>query len=90
VTDKGSDIALGYFSNLEFTADLELSFPFVREMYHYVRFAVDQMKNNEQHGVDETKNKPGHLTSIPYNQMTDPIGFDSAPALPSNVRISYA
>lgn len=46
LTVLSSDVALGYFSSLEFTTDLELSLPFVREMCHYARTVHDHRKNS--------------------------------------------
>ena len=84
---EGSDIALGYFSNVEFATDLELSLPFVRELCHYARLAVDQMQKNKQQGVDEMRNEIENPTSVSGNQMTDPIDFNSVAAFPLNVGI---
>ncbi|KAJ9610300.1 hypothetical protein H2200_005077 [Cladophialophora chaetospira] len=84
MTNEGSDIALGYFSNLEFATDFELSFrPFAREMCHYARLAVDQSEKTRQRGIDDMRTKTGDQIASTNNQMTESLDFTSA-ALPSN------
>ena len=85
-TNKCSDIALGYFFNIEFATDLELSLPFVREMCHYARLAVDQKKEIGQQGIDGMKNGPEARTTLSENAAADRIYF-SAPSLNQTVRI---
>jgi hypothetical protein len=57
-------------------------------MCHYARLAEDQKKKSKQQGIEEMKNKTEDPTFPSDNQMTDPIDFDSAAALPPNVGTS--
>lgn len=81
-TDKDLDIALGYFSNIEFATDLELSLSFAREMCHYIRFAIDRGNKYPQEGTSELKSKPD-LASSSLNQMPNQVDFDSACLVPT-------
>lgn len=80
------DIAFGYFSNLEFATDLELSLPFVRELCHYARLVGARGKDNNsnnstsvQQNKDQQQPQHGRL-----RQFEDDNNNNSGNAVGSN------
>lgn len=82
MTDKGLDIALGHFSNIEFATDLELSLSFGREMCQYTRLAIDRGKKYPQEGYSDLRSK-GELASASLNQVPNEVDFDGAGLVPT-------
>ncbi|KAH8691680.1 fungal-specific transcription factor domain-containing protein [Talaromyces proteolyticus] len=79
------DMALGYFSNIEFVTGLELSFRFVREMCHFARLAVEEMQKTKQ-GAGEINN-PAELTPLSRDHIMDIVASDMVDNFPLHVRV---
>lgn len=73
-----SDVALGYFSSLEFTTDLEISLPFVREMCHYARTVHDRGKNGSNQTTETIDNfECGHWAPNGPSTTTDSMDMEN-------------
>lgn len=84
-TDKISDMALGYFSNIEFVTDLELSFRFVREMCQFARLAVEEMHKKNQES-DEINNAT-EPTPLSRDHIVDMLASDKVHTFPLHVSL---
>ncbi|KIW86779.1 uncharacterized protein Z519_12565 [Cladophialophora bantiana CBS 173.52] len=77
------DIALGYFSNLEFVTGLQLPRLFVRELCHFARLAVEHKEETQENSVEQINNGEirGHGSSRTAN-LTDAVALDDTSTLP--------
>lgn len=83
LTDFCSDIAFGYFSNLEFVTGLELSRLFVRDLCHYARLAVEHNQEIQDSSIQQTQNlETAHEISQAANLLPDSVDFDDTSTLP--------
>jgi hypothetical protein len=87
VTDKIQDTAFGYFSQLEFASDLEISLPCTREICHIVRRAMEQRNKVQEQGVDSTHSQgdPEIPAADNLGRIPDTMDSDSTAALASYV-----
>lgn len=75
-----SDVAFGYFSQLEFSSGLEISLPFTREICNIVRRAMDERDKIQVPGLDsvypqdDDSGPPGDSN---FGLVSDTMDFDS-------------
>ena len=77
-------MALGYFSNVEFVTDLQISFRFVRDMCHFARLAVEEMQKNKRENSDINTAK---LSPMSQGDMSHPLASDRVDNFPLHVRL---
>ncbi|KAL5603881.1 hypothetical protein FOVSG1_006631 [Fusarium oxysporum f. sp. vasinfectum] len=82
------DVALGYFSHVEFATDLEFSLPFARELCQYARLAVDQQHEDKQKNLINTENTAENPALVPVQAVQGTV-LECAPAISENVSASY-
>lgn len=85
-TDSRVDMALGYFSNVEFVTNLEMPFRFVREMCQFARLAVEEMQKAKENSFDID---PSQSTPLSRDNMMDMLAFERLDNFPLHVRVSF-
>lgn len=86
-TDDMVDMALGYFSNIEFVTNLEMSFRFVREMCQFARLAVEEMQETKEN--TDYMNNPAESTPLCRDNIMDMLASERLDTFPLHVRVSF-
>lgn len=81
-------MALGYFSNIEFVTNLEMSFRFVREMCQFARLAVEEMQKAKENS--NYINNPAELTPLSRDNIMDMLASERLDTFPLHVRVSFS
>jgi hypothetical protein len=86
-TDDMVDMALGYFSNIEFVTNLEMSFRFVREMCQFARLAVEEIQKTKENG--DYMNNPAESTPLSRDNIMDMLASERLDTFSLHVRVSF-
>jgi hypothetical protein len=80
------DMALGYFSNIEFVTNLEMSFRFVREMCQFARLAVEEMQKAKDNSYVMG---PAQSSPLSRDNIMDMLASERLDTFPLHVRVSF-